>query len=305
MTRLASAVVTPSIVEARLLRIYAALNESKLPAASRAAISDVTHAAFTPSCREPEYTSNALNPGGLNIEVSFSEIAPRALRFDAAPGMGISAAEQQHTVSRLAALAEEVLAPWRPVLATERFGGFVSVVADGAHAPKYKAYLELRDHSAVLEQHVPDASIPGIRPHFVALGDGRPRLYLECTDGLALSDLVEWASRRGLAAEMLAAVEMVRRLTGSTPLLPPGVLCAVGTRAGGACEFKIELPSTVLTTNCIDTVTAILIERPRSEQAFQRWRAALDQDIVPTVVSVRVSAGLASPLLNVYTELAV
>jgi hypothetical protein len=303
--------VTPSVVETRLLRIFAALNDCELHAASRATIGDITRAAFTPSLRPSEYRANALNPGGLNLEVSFSEMTPRALRFDAAPAVSAPAAAQ-HVAERLTALTEDVLAPWRAALAAQRFGGFVSVVADGAAPPKRKAYLELRRDPTVLEQHVPatwahllDGAVPGILPHFVALGDGTPRIYLECTYGLAFTDLVELASRCGLTAEMLAAVETVRRLTGGSPLLPPGALCAVRSRPGGRYELKLELPSTILTSDCVDIVTAILMQRPRSEQAFQGWRAALGQEVVPSVVSVRLGTGLTSPLLNVYAGLTV
>lgn len=77
MTSLAPA-VKPSVVEARLLRIFAALNDCELPAASRAAINDVACAAFAPSLRPSEYAANALNPGGLNLEVSFQrDVATR------------------------------------------------------------------------------------------------------------------------------------------------------------------------------------------------------------------------------------
>lgn len=304
MTSLAPA-VKPSVVEARLLRIFAALNDCELPAASRAAINDVACAAFAPSLRPSEYAANALNPGGLNLKVSFSEMSPRALRFDAAPYVGAPATTQQDAAIRLAGLTGEVLAPWRPVLAADHFGGFVSVVANGAAPPTRKAYLELRRDPDLLRRHVSAAAIPGLLPHFVALGDGSPRLYLECIQGLAFSDLVEWAGRYALTIEMLAAVNIVRRLTGGSSLLPPGALCAVGCRKAGQREFKLELPSTILTSDCVDIVTAILMERPRSEQAFQDWRAALDQNVVPTVVSVRSGTGLACPLLNVYTGLAV
>jgi hypothetical protein len=179
---------------------------------------------------------------------------------------------------------------------------------------QYKAYLELERDRRVLSavpggaeaHHSLLDAVPGLAPHFVALGSNEfdPRLYFECTGGIALRALVDWAGRHGLRRQAFAAVHTARRLTGGATVLPQaGVMVAVRTRRGAVTELKLELTRGVLTRDPLDAIHAVLMERPRSERAFRAWCAAVGQLIEPTVVSIRISTALPTPLLNVYTGL--
>jgi hypothetical protein len=303
-------------VYARLCDIAAALHGQLAGPSARAALGRLTGGAFPLRLDDPLYRRNPLNPGGLPIEVSFCEDRPRALRCDLAPG-GPHATASQRQAAAVAAISAEQLRVWQPVLASERFGGFISAeIPDDAMPVSYKAYLELArgtDIDAEIDTIGADQPwrslthhLPGIKPQFVALSSsGAPaRLYFECTAGLALPAVVDWAGRLGLTGQAVAAAHVVRRLTDGRVILPDtGLLCAVGHTPSGSIELKLELTQPVLGDKVLEAICAVLMARPRSEAAFGRWCHAVGAPIRPTVISVRIRADHLEPHLNVYTGL--
>jgi hypothetical protein len=310
----ATAQTWAAAVQARLCEIAAALHGRPAGPAVRAALARLTDGAFPLPLDDPRYRHNTLNPGGLPIEVSFCEDSPRALRCDSAPGgPDATASHRQAAVVATAAISAEQLRVWQPHVATNRFGGFASaVIPDDAMPVSYKAYLELARNADIetVGANRPWRTLaellPGLQPHFVALSapPAPARLYFECTAGLALPALVDWAGRHGLTRQALTAAHIVRRLTDGTVILPEaGLLCAVGQTARGGIELKLELTQPVLSDRALEAIRAVLMARPRSESAFEHWCAAVGAPIRPTVVSVRICTAHPEPRLNVYTGL--
>ncbi|MET7671168.1 hypothetical protein [Micromonospora luteifusca] len=304
---------TDAEVAARLCAILARLGGSGPSAAAHTQIRRLTTAAFPRPLGDPAYRTNALNPGGTPVEVSFSEQTPQALRFDLTRGHPDTAlADRRTDALRLAEVPVSTARRWEPYFADDRFGGFISAVVD-VDGQAAKAYLEVRRSREVLaalgsRSRVHESlleAVPGLEPHFVALDGARfaahPRMYYECRNGIALSTLVDWAAGHGLTRPALAAAHVTRRLTGRLILPEAGVLLALGTTSDSV-ELKLELTRGVLDGDPLAAIRAVLVERPHGEQAFRDWCAAVDQPVRPTMVSVRICAD--GPLLSVYAGLA-
>lgn len=317
-------------VAARLTELAAQLAGAAPDAAARAAIQQLLGGTFPYPMSDPRYRANALNPGGLPVEVSFAEAEPCALRVDLAPGPpDLGPRARAAAAAGLAGLGPGELVPWQQLLAPRRFGGFAALAiapgGPGRWSVRHKAYLELGSQSGAslsgmgLPAPQPRiwesamSAIPGLRPHFVALSPGAvlpgqlspgPRMYFECTSGLALTTLVAWAREVDLVGPALAAAATVRMLTGGAVVLPAaGLLLALGSTPAGGAELKVECPAAVLGPDPRSAISSILMARPKVEAAFTRWRVALGGSPAPTVVSVRIAAGQAAPTLNVYAGL--
>ncbi|MET7878306.1 hypothetical protein [Micromonospora profundi] len=300
-------------VAARLCAIMARLGGTGPRPGAHAQIRRLTTAAFPRPLGDAAYRTNALNPGGTPVEVSFSEQTPLALRFDLVRGHPDTAlADRRADALRLADVPVSTARRWAPYFADDRFGGFVSAVI-GADGTAAKAYLEVRRSRDVLaalgsrqglHESLLDA-VPGLEPHFVALDGARfaanPRMYYECRNGIALSTLVDWAAGHGLTRHALAAAHVARRLTGRLILPEAGVLLALDTTSDSV-ELKLELTGGVLDGDPLAAIRAVLVERPHAERAFRDWCDAVDQPVRPTMVSVRICAD--GPLLSVYAGLA-
>jgi hypothetical protein len=312
-----STATTPSAeIAARLADVLTSISGHRCRPAARAAIQRLTDNAFPPPLSDPRYRDNPLNPGGLPIELSFAEATPEALRCDLARDHpSLPYRDRPADAAHVAGLAAAEYAPWIPQLARERFGAFTSAVIpnDGGRV-QYKAYLELQRDPQALPPTLAGArvhhslldAVPGLVPHFVALGSdlSGPRVYFECAQGIALSSLVDWAGRHGLTRQALTAVHAARRLTGGATVLPEaGVMVALRASRDTVAEFKLELTRGVLTREPLAAIAAVMMERPRSERAFGTWCGALGQPVEPTVVSIRISPTLPTPVLSVYTGL--
>ena len=282
------------------------------------ALGALIRAAFDRPLTDPAYRHNALCPGGWPIEVSFAETEPDALRLDLAPlDPTASGLARQVAAATAAGLNPTDLVPWQAHLRPERFGGFVGAsVAPGGRAA-VKAYLELDSEAALAQLPGPLGAaavalgrhVPGLAPHLIALDPGgvdRARLYLAATSGLRLLGLLGWAAEQGLAERVPALIDTVRRLSGGRLVLPDNsVLVAV--RVVGRCvELKVELTSDALggdVADLADHIGQLLVDRPASWSAFQRWRVAVEPLDDITVVSVRIGGDRPGPLLNVYASL--
>jgi hypothetical protein len=312
-----TAVRAPSAeVAARLADIVTNLTERSPCASAQLAIRRLTDDAFPRPLDDAGYRDNPLNPGGLPVEISFAEGTPGALRCDLARGHPDAPYRDRHADAlRVAGIPATQVSRWHPHLAAERFGAFASaVIPDDGGTVQYKAYLELERDRRVLSavpggaavHHSLLDAVPGLTPHFVALGSNGfdPRLYFECANGIALPALVDWAGRHGLTRQALAAVHAARRLTGGALVLPEaGVMVALRTVRDKVTELKLELTRGVLARDPLDAINAVMMERPRSERAFRAWCGAVGQPVEPTVVSIRISTALPTPLLSVYTGL--
>jgi hypothetical protein len=289
----------------------------------RSRLGDVIEATFTRPLSDSAYRRNALAPGGLPLEVSFSEEQPDQLRLDLQPfdvdcspplrrdrvlaALGTHAGTSRHDRSET----------WLPYASPQRFGAFLAAVFGPEDLTTVKAYLEL--DPALTPRKLPRSVAPaaalvaehvaGVVPHLVAIADGgngtSERVYLACPGGLRILSLDGLLTRMGIGHRMPALATAVAALTGGRLLLPEdSALIAVGERAS-SLELKIELLSGALAgpeQETLATVERLLTDRPASLAAFRRWRRAVGAGTVTSVVSVRL-CGDELPLFNVYQRI--
>jgi hypothetical protein len=242
---------------------------------------------------DPALLRNALCPGAWPIEVSFAESEPETVRADFCP-LPPAEPPERHLAAALDGIDP---GEWGPAVAPRRFGAFVALAAPPR---RRRAYLELSGGHLPAPYHALVAGlgayVPGLRPHLVSL-PGTPRLYLDCTRGLALLSLMDWAAGHGLAPAMPALIDAVRRLTGGCLILPESSLLLAIRPLRTGIELKVEITRQALAPDAADIVARLLLDRPAAHRAYQRWRAAFPEDL--SVVSVRVPG----PRLNVYAAL--
>lgn len=254
----------------------------------------------------PSLQRNWLCSGPWPIEASFAETDPDSLRIDAQPGNpALSGAERVGLALRLAGISAEATRPWAEALDPSTFGAFVSVSA--GRTVRRRVYLELGDPAGKITGTRPELAglldmVPGLRPHLLAIDDqGGIRWYLKATGGLALLELFAWGEAAGLAPEVPALLDAVRRLAAVVVLPPDAAMLAVGSLPGSGIELKVELTAAILRPEAPRIVEQLLVERPAAFADYRRWRAAVPG--APTVISARIATGSDGVRCNVYSQL--
>ena len=285
--------------------------------------------AFPVPAGDPRYVPNALLPGGMGLEVSFTTDAPGSLRFDFVPGGPMASPNER--VAEAASLvraatdeldrgaidgASSLLAHHSPRDADDAtFGAFAGCVFDAKGLAGAKAYLAVDDArctpfvgdlaDAVAELR---ADVPGVELAFVSVVVGRDgvreRVYLRCTDGLRLSWLHRAADRLGAADQYPALVVALLGLAGGDAVVPSGAAmvslsCGID---GGAPELKVEaLAEAVDGRGAIGTRLMHAAAERGCLIAFTSWLAAVAEDrpLAVSVVGARLKAA-AAPAITAY-----
>ena len=254
------------------------------------------------------YRANALLPGSVPLEVSFSEATPEALRFDVEPPASADLGATRRRFAALmansvghyfgASLAADFAARAEAAAgrADDQFALFVGCVCDHAGLTELKAYYPLR-RSPVPLAAAARATLPGLRDlmHAVSVRASgvADRVYLVSTRQLDTLELEPLLCRFGLAHRLPELVMTIMRLTGNSFVLAPSS-CVIGLREfGGNVELKVEilLPG-VVSRAAVDALGAMFADRPASQAAFRRWLDAValpGAATTPTVVSAKVS----------------
>jgi len=279
---------------------------------------------FDLSLGDPRYVQNALLPGSMPLEYSFSELSGNALRFDLEPlGPHASpAARQQEAGREMRNLVQRYYGrsalrwfdqqsePWRGahVPGNARFGAFFGAAYDESGLQEGKVYYELGrggleglppnlQHAA----QVAMACLPGLLPIFTSIACGRTqgvqRLYFYHRGDLRLLELEPLMNRLGIGDKLHSLLTAVGLILGGRFTLPEGsvVLGLRDTTRGMEMRLDILLPGINDPPREMHGLIQMYLEqRPAALQSLRQWFQAmtLDDQQSPgeiSVVTVRVT----------------
>ncbi len=280
---------------------------------------------------DPRYGSNALAPGRVPLEHSFSELAANALRLALEP-LGPTASpmarrnEAGREMRRLVqgtyggpALEwfDERSEPFRggQIAGDARFGAWFGAAFDESGMSEAKVYYELgRDGLAALPPNLQHAGqiamscLPGLVPVFTSIACGRTqgsqRLYFLHRGELKLLDLEPLMHRLGIGHQLPSLLGAVGLILGGRFVLPDGGALLGLRDTSRGIELKLELLVPLIPDppeQMPELIQLHLGQRPESQRAFRHWVQAMTPDAfgVPgrlSVVSVRVSPRVGSRL---------
>jgi hypothetical protein len=254
------------------------------------------------------YGANALTPGHMPLEHSFSEVAGKALRLDMEPlGPGASPHARQQEAGREmrrvvhSAFGGDALRwfdersePWRgsKLDGAARFGAWYGLGVDAAGVQESKVYYELRpgDFDALPDNlrhaaRVATSVLPGLVPIFTSIACGRrrgaQRLYFYHRGDLRLLDLEPLLHRLGIGEQLPGLLAAAGLVLGGRFVLPEGsVILALRDTDRG-----IELRLDVLVAGVPDPPQQMfnlfnmaLAERPQSQKTLREWVQAMTPD---------------------------
>lgn len=247
-----------------------------------------------------ESPPNALLPGVVPFELSFSEAAPGALRLDFEP-LGWGRSNEKVREAATAVVRDLVARRWGRA-AGDSFAARAAARDAGAGQCRFGAFAgAMFDADGLCEAKVyypgATAELDGFQGLMTSVGvaDGRvvERAYLVCRtqfDLLSLEQLLRELQLGHRAPELIFA--LARLAGGALSLGPGGVVVGLRRQADGV-ELKVELPTAGLRGDALGAVGALLAERPATHAAFRRWLAAVSLPVSTmraSVVSARVSA---------------
>lgn len=273
---------------------------------------------------DPNYAYNALLPGYMPIEHSFSEVAARSLRLDMEPfGPHATPMTRQHEVSRemrrlvsgnygAAALKwfDQRSEPWRGtrLSGAARFGAWFGASFDDGGMAESKVYYELEggriDDLPPNLQHaarVAMSCLPGLVPIFTSIACGRAqgsqRIYFVHQGPLRLLDLEPMMHRLGVGHQLPSMLTALGLILGGRFILPDGsvVLSLRDTQRGIEMKLEVLIPAVPdLPREMHGLVQMHLSQRPDSQRGLQNWIRAMTPDDARTpgdisVLGVRVT----------------
>ena len=270
------------------------------------------------------YADNALAPGAVPYEPSFSEAEPDALRFTIEPlGPGASPVARRDEATRemrrlispmfgrdslnwFDARSEE----WRGMngLGWMSYGAWFGSAFDEDGLYAAKVYYELAPSQ--IDALAPDlarltrmvmAEMPSLMPIFTSIGCKREAGSQRVTFGhrgpLSVANLGPLMNRLGIGHQLPSLMRVVGVALGGRFELPSGgVLIGIRSIPGGV-ELKLEILLAALPdlpARFLDLLRLGLAERPRQVAALERWLAAFGVDDANepghfSVLSVRVT----------------
>jgi hypothetical protein len=274
---------------------------------------------------DPRYGNNALTPGSLPLEHSFSEVQPQSLRVDLEP-LGPQASplarrqEASREMRRLvhAGFGKPALMwfdrssePFRgsSIHGNARFGAWLGGAWDRHGLGEGKVYYELGpDGLSSLPENLEHAAqiamsmLPDLVPIFTSISCGRQsgaqRLYFFHRGELRLLDLEPLMHRLGVGSQLPSLLTAVGLLLGGRFTLPEGsvILGLRDTKRGMELKLDVLLPGVPdIPAEMPQLIDLLLEQRPESQHAFQNWRQAMSPDETYgnpgklSVVSVRVN----------------
>lgn len=254
---------------------------------------------------DPRYGQNALLPGFLPLEHSFSETAKDSLRLDLEPmGPLTSPMTRLHEVSREArkqisselgpaALRwfDERSEPYRGtrLSGAARFGAWFGAAFDADGLQECKVYYELEpgalDELPPTLRHVcrvAQACLPRLVPIFTSVacgrGHGGQRVYFYHQGDLRLLDLEALMNQIGVGHQLPGLLTAVGLILGGRFILPEGSVVLALRDTGRGIEMKVEIlmPSVPDPPREMHGLIQMhLAQRPDSQRALQRWLAAM------------------------------
>lgn len=290
--------------------------------------------AFRLPLGDPRYGNNALLPGSMPIELSFTETQPGALRFDMElGGPDVSPQTRRDTTSRgmrrvvHQALGQQALRwfdqrsePFRTgnMDGNANFGAFFGASFDDGGLDTAKVYYELSDRGVAdlppnLQHAVRTAvaMLPGLQPLFTSIGCGRQRgsqrVYLFQPGELRLLDLEPLLNRLGIGHQLPSLLTALGIVTGGRFVLPAGstVLGLKDTPQGMELKLDLLIPATPDPPREMHGLIQMhMADRPESQRALRSWIQALtpdDADSPGEISVVGAKIGPAMPArLSVY-----
>ncbi len=283
---------------------------------------------------DPQYGNNALVPGSLPIEHSYSELAGDTLRFDMEPlGPQASALGRRNEASRElrrlvhTAYGEDALEwfdqrsePWRgsQIPGDANFGAFFGAAFDSDGLQEAKVYYELgpgeieglppnlRHAARLAMQHV-----PGLIPLFVSIGCGRhrgvQRVYFTHRGDLRLLDLEPLMHRLGIGHQLPGLLSAVGLILGGRFTIPEGaiVLGLRDTSKGMELKLEILMPGIPEPPREMHgLINMHLAQRPDAQRSFRHWMQAMTPDEYRSPGDISVVSARVTPVtgarLNVY-----
>ncbi|WP_397573149.1 hypothetical protein [Silanimonas sp.] len=270
------------------------------------------------------YARNALAPGAVPYEPSFSESEPDMLRFTIEPlGPDVSPASRRDESTRQArrligplmgrdALRwfDERSEAWRGVggLGWMSFGAWFGSAFDEDGLYATKVYYELLPQqldslppALARMVRIAISVMPGLVPIFTSIGCARDRGSQRVTflhrGALPVSTLGPLMNQLGIGHQLPSLMRVIGVALGGRFELPPGGVLIGLRESGGGVEMKLEvlLPMIPdLPTRFLDLLKLGLAERPRQMIALERWLQAfeLGAESEPgqfSVLSVRVT----------------
>lgn len=274
--------------------------------------------AFSLPLGDPRYGNNALLPGSMPIELSFTETQPNALRFDMElAGPEVSPQARRDATSRgmrrvvHQTLGQQALRwfdqrsePFRTgsMDGNASFGAFFGASFDENGLDTAKAYYELNERGVGdlppnLQHAVRTAvaMLPGLQPLFTSIGCGRQRggqrVYLFQPGELRLLDLEPLMNRLGIGQQLPSLLTALGIVTGGRFVLPAGstVIGLKDTPQGMEMKLDLLIPATPDPPREMHGLIQMhMADRPESQRALRSWIQALtpDDDQTPGEISV-------------------
>jgi hypothetical protein len=274
---------------------------------------------------DPRYGRNALTPGVMPLEHSWSEVQAQALRFDLEP-LGPQASpisrrqEASREMRRLVSQSygkpallwfDQQSEPFRGanIHGNARFGAWFGAAYDRHGLGEAKVYYELGPNGLVelppTLQHASQVAmscLPGLTPIFTSIACGRQqgaqRIYFFHRGDLRLLDLEPLMHRLGVGAQLPSMLTAVGLVLGGRFTLPEGsvIIGLRDTQRGMEMKLDVLLPGVPDPPQEMPQLIDMLLEqRPQSRYALAHWRQAMTPDDAwgnpgrLSVVSVRVN----------------
>lgn len=287
--------------------------------------------AFDLPLGDMRYGNNALLPGSLPLEHSFSEIAPRTLRFDFEPfGHSTTPATRRQECSREMRRAVNMCfgrsalgwfdarsEPFRTgtIAGSSRFGAWFGAGFDEDGMNEAKVYYELTpgqlgELPPNLQQaaNIAMSMLPGLQPIFTSIACGRThggqRVYLHHRGELRLLDLEPLMNKLGVGQQLPSVLSALGLILGGRFVLPDGsvIIGLRDTSRGIEMKLDILLPYVPDPPHQMDGLIQMLLDqRPEAARSFRHWKQAMTPDGYAgpgrmSVVSTRVRPNMSSRL---------
>jgi hypothetical protein len=257
---------------------------------------------------DPRYGHNALLPGSLPLEPSFSEASSNALRFSFEPmppgtaplgrrqevSREMRRLTQQHFGRPALQWYDQASEPWRGsnIHGGARFGAWFGAAFDDSGVQTLKSYYELapgqlEELPANLKHaaHIALETLPGLQPLFTSIACGRrrgaQRLYLVHRGELRLLDLEPLMRKLGIGKQVPSLLQAVGLILGGRFTLPDNsvMLGLRDTPKGIEMKLDILLPAVPDPPREMHGLIQMFLEqRPEAQQALGRWLRAMSLD---------------------------
>lgn len=288
-------------------------------------VGELLDEAFRLPLGDPRYGNNALLPGSMPLEMSFTETQPNALRFDmemagpdAAPQTRRDATSRHMRRVVHQAMGQQALRwfdqrsePFRTgaMDGGASFGAFFGASFDEAGMDAAKVYYELTprgvgDLPANLQHAVRTAValLPGLQPLFTSIGCGRQRgsqrVYLFQPGELRLLDLEPLMNRLGVGHQLPSLLTALGIVTGGRFVLPAGstVIGLKETPLGMEMKLDLLIPATPDPPREMHGLIQMhMADRPESQRALRNWIQAMTPDDASTPGEISVVGAKVAP----------